>query len=63
MRWYEIIYMTFAILAVVAVMLVASAVVATEDTFAGKKKKKEYNQALSQANACGNGNLPLNVFC
>lgn len=55
--------MTFAILAVVAVMLVASAVVATEDTFAGKKKKKEYNQALSQANACGNGNLPLNVFC
>jgi len=56
-------YMTFAIVAVVAVMLVASAAVATEDAFAGKKKKKEYNQALSQANACGNGKLPLNVFC
>lgn len=54
-------YTTFAIVAAVAVMLVASAAVATEDAFAGKKKK--YNQALSQANACGNGKLPLNVFC
>jgi hypothetical protein len=34
---------------------------ATDDAFAGKKK--EYNQATSQANACGNGELPLNVFC
>jgi len=56
-------YMTLAIVAAVAVMLVASAAVATEDAFADKKKKKEYNQALSQANACGNGKLPLNVFC
>ena len=55
-------YMTFAIVTAVAVMLVASAAVATE-AFAGKKKKKEYNQALSQANACGNGKLPYNVFC
>ena len=55
--------MTLAIVATVAVMLVASAAVATEDAFADKKKKKEYNQALSQANACGNGKLPLNVFC
>lgn len=55
-------YTTLAIVAVVAMMLVASAAVATEDAFAGKKKK-EYNQALSQANACGNGKLPLNVFC
>jgi len=54
-------YATLAVVAVVAVMLVASAAVATEDAFAGKKKK--YNQALSQANACGNGKLPLNVFC
>jgi uncharacterized membrane protein len=54
-------YTTFAIVAAVAVMLVASAAVATEDAFAGKKKK--YNQALSQANACGNGKLPLNVLC
>ena len=56
-------YMTLAIVAAVAVMLVASATVATEDAVADKKKKKEYNQALSQANACGNGKLPLNVFC
>jgi hypothetical protein len=57
-------HMTFAIVAAVAVMLVASAAaVVTEDAFAGKKKKNENNQALSQANACGNGKLPLNVFC
>jgi uncharacterized membrane protein len=54
-------YATFAIVSAVAVMLVASAAMATQDAFAGKKK--EYNQALSQANACGNGELPLNVFC
>lgn len=44
-------------------MLVASAAVATEDAFAGGRKKNECNQALSQANAGGNGKLPLNVFC
>jgi Na+-translocating ferredoxin:NAD+ oxidoreductase RnfG subunit len=55
-------YMTLAIVAAVAVMLVASVAVATGDAFAGKKKY-EKNQALSQANACGNGELPLNVFC
>jgi hypothetical protein len=55
-------YISFAIVATVAVMLVASAAAATEDAFADGKKKK-YNQALSQANACGNGELPLNVFC
>lgn len=53
--------MAFAIVAAVAVMLVASTALATEDAFAGKKKK--YNQSLSQANACGNGKLPMNVFC
>jgi hypothetical protein len=57
-------YISFAIVAAVAVMLVASAAAATENAFAdGKKKKYEKNQALSQANACGNGELPLNVFC
>ena len=56
-------FMTFAIVTAVAVMLVASAAVATEDAFAGKKMKKEYNKALSQANACGNDKLPYNVFC
>ena len=50
------------IVAAMAVMLVgATALATTEDAFAGKKK--EYNQATAQANACGNGELPLNVGC
>ncbi|MPZ08341.1 MAG: hypothetical protein GEU26_18330 [Nitrososphaeraceae archaeon] len=51
------------IVAAMAVMLIGATTLATEDAFAGKKKHKEYNQATSQANACGNGKLPLNVFC
>jgi hypothetical protein len=51
------------IVAAMAVMLIGATALATEDAFAGKKKHKEYNQATSQANACGNGELPLNVFC
>jgi hypothetical protein len=51
------------IVAAMAVMLIGATAIATEDAFAGKKKHKEYNQATSQANACGNGELPLNVFC
>lgn len=51
------------IVAAMAVMLVGATALATEDAFAGKKKHYEKNQAISQANACGNGKLPLNVFC
>ena len=51
------------IVAAMAVMLVSATALATEDAFAGKKKHYEKNQATSQANACGNGKLPLNVFC
>jgi hypothetical protein len=51
------------IVATMAVMLIGATALATEDAFAGKKKYKEYNQATSQANACGNGFLPENVFC
>jgi hypothetical protein len=51
------------IVAVMTVMLIGATALATEDAFADKKKHKEYNQATSQANACGNGKLPLNVFC
>jgi hypothetical protein len=54
--------LTIAVVAAVAVMLVATSAVATQDAFAGKKKY-EKNQAISQANACGNGELPLNVGC
>jgi hypothetical protein len=43
-------------------MLVATSLVSTNDALAGKKKY-EKNQATSQANACGNGELPLNVYC
>jgi hypothetical protein len=45
--------------AAVAAMLVAS-VVGTNTVFAGGYEK---NQATSQANACGNGKLPLNIGC
>jgi hypothetical protein len=58
-------YKSLVIVAVAAIaaMLIATAAIATEDAFAGKKKKTKYSQALSQANACGNGVLPLNVGC
>jgi hypothetical protein len=47
------------IVATMAVMLVGATALATsESAFASDK-----NQAVSQANACGNGELPLNVGC
>jgi hypothetical protein len=52
------------IVAAMTVMLIGATALATsESAFADGKKKTEYNQATSQANACGNGKLPLNVFC
>ena len=52
------------IVAAMTVMLIgATALAATDSAFADKKKHYEKNQAISQANACGNGKLPLNVFC
>lgn len=54
----------FAIVAVAAVaaMLIATSAISVEDAFAGKKKR-EYSQATSQANACGNGFMSTNVAC
>jgi hypothetical protein len=54
-----------AIVAAMTAMLVGATALATTDSaFAdGKKKHYEKSQALSQANACGNGEMPLNVFC
>jgi hypothetical protein len=59
-----------AVVAVLAVMLVAGTAFATEDASADKKrhddKKKggyEKSQAVAQINYCGNGELPLNVWC
>jgi hypothetical protein len=46
-------------IAAVAAILVAS-LVGTNTVFAGGYEK---NQATSQANACGNGELPFNVGC
>jgi long-subunit acyl-CoA synthetase (AMP-forming) len=51
------------IVAAMAVMLVGATAFATDSAFADKKKHYGKNQAVSQANACGNGELPLNVFC
>jgi len=55
---------SLAIVAVAAItaMLVATSLVGANEVFAGKKKY-EKNQATSQANVCGNGVLPLNVYC
>ena len=52
------------IVAAMTVMLIGATTLATTDSaFAGGKKHYEKNQAISQANACGNGFLPENVFC
>ena len=63
----------FIVVAVITAMLVGATTFATADSaFAGKKR--EYNQASSQTNACGNGEGgligstiipvgPMNVFC
>jgi hypothetical protein len=50
-----------AIVAVIAATLVGTAAITADSAFATKYKEK--NQAISQANACGNGELPLNVGC
>jgi hypothetical protein len=46
--------------AMTAMLVGATALAATDSAFATKYDK---NQAISQANACGNGELPLNVGC
>jgi hypothetical protein len=51
------------IVAAVTVMLVGATALSTTDSAFADKKKYEKNQAASQVNDCGNGELPLNVFC
>jgi hypothetical protein len=46
--------------AMTALLIGATALASTDSAFAGGKEK---NQAISQANACGNGEMPLNVGC
>ena len=50
------------VVAVTVMLIGATALSTTDSAFAGKKKY-EKSQAASQANECGNGELPLNVFC
>jgi len=49
--------------AMTVILIGATALATTDSAFAGGKKHYEKNQAVSQATACGNGELPLNVFC
>jgi hypothetical protein len=51
------------VVAAMAVMLIGATAFATDSAFADGKKKYGKNQAISQANACGNGKLPMYVFC
>jgi hypothetical protein len=53
----------FVIVAAVTVMLVGATALSTTDSAFAGKKKYEKSQAASQVNECGNGLLPLNVFC
>ena len=45
---------------VIAATWVGATAITADSAFATKYDK---NQAISQANACGNGELPLNVGC
>jgi hypothetical protein len=56
-------YRKIVVVAAMAVMLIGATAFATDSAFGGGKKKYEKKQALSQADACGNGELPLNVLC
>jgi hypothetical protein len=51
------------IVAAMTAMLVGATTLSTTDSVFAGKKKYEKSQAASQANECGNGELPLNVFC
>jgi hypothetical protein len=53
-------YKYIAMVAVMAAALVGATAVTADSAYATKYDK---NQALSQANACGNGELPLNIGC
>jgi hypothetical protein len=46
-----------------AVMLIGATAFATDSAFADGKKKYGKSQAIAQANECGNGKLPMNVYC
>ena len=47
-----------AMMAVIAATLVGTTTITADSAFAYEK-----SQAISQTNACGNGELPLNIGC
>ena len=50
--------------AMTAMLVGATAFATTDSAYAdGEKKKYEKSQTTAQTNACGNGEMPLNVFC
>jgi hypothetical protein len=51
------------VVATMAVMLIGATAFATDSAFADGKKKYGKSQATAQANECGNGKLPMYVFC
>lgn len=51
------------IVAALTVMLIGATALSTTDSALAGNKKYEKSQAASQANACGNGKMPLDVFC
>jgi len=51
------------IVATMAVMLIGATVLATDNAFADGKKKYGKSQVVTQVNACGNGDMPMNVGC
>jgi hypothetical protein len=52
------------VVAAMAIMLIGATAFTTNDAFSDKEKKHYVkSQAAAQANYCGNGELPLNVFC
>jgi uncharacterized protein YdeI (BOF family) len=57
------------VVAAMTAMLVAATALATDNAFADKNKKHDgkggykKTQAVAQANDCGNGDTPIDVFC
>ncbi len=52
------------VVAAMAVMLIGATAFATDSAFADKERTHyESSQAGAQANECGNGEWPENVFC
>jgi hypothetical protein len=52
-----------AVVAAMTALLIGATALTTEDIAFAGKKKYEKSQALSQANACGNGDMAMWVFC